>query len=357
MSRPNRLKRFLPKQFLWRLTILNVLVIAPTIAISGWAIYNTACFLVEGMSSFDAIKQGQFNKVLFKYLWLFIIISFTISSLLQFYFTRKLLRPINELTESTKAMKQGRYPAPIVTETEDEIGELVHQYNELSEQLKTNEAERNKIVADLSHEFRTPLSNLNGYLQALKNDVIQGDEALFESLYQESQRLTVMVKQLDKMNEWDYLAAQKIVQKEKVNIAEQIKRSAEMFRWRLQKEYIGLRINVDDAELFIHVAGVQQVLSNLLDNAIDYYQGPGDIAIKGDSTETAYLISVTGPSRPILEEEKTKLFERFYRSDASYKSGSGLGLAIAKGIIENSGGKIGVTVDESMNSFWFTIVK
>lgn len=351
------MKRMLPKRFLWRLTILNVLVIAPTIAISGWAIYNTACFLVEGMSSFDAIKQGQFNKVLFKYLWLFIIISFTISSLLQFYFTRKLLRPINELTESTKAMKQGHYPEPIVVQAEDEIGELVQQYNELTEQLRTNEAERNKIVSDLSHEFRTPLSNLNGYLTALKNNVIQGDEALFESLYQESQRLTVMVKQLDKMKEWDYLATQKIVQKETVNIADQIKHSADMFQWRLTKEAISLKIEVDEVELFIHVAGMQQVLSNLLDNAIDYYEGSSGIVIKGENMETVYRISVTGPSRPIVETEKTKLFERFYRSDASYKSGSGLGLAIVKDIVANSGGEVGVTVEDNVSSFWFTIVK
>lgn len=357
MSRPNPVRRILPKRFLWRLTILNVLVIAPTIAISGWAIYNTACFLVEGMGSLDAIRQGQFNKVLFKYLWLFIIISFTISSLLQFYFTRKLLLPINELTESTKAMKRGHYPDPIVTDAEGEIGELVQQYNELTEQLRTNEAERNKTVADLSHEFRTPLSNLNGYLQALKNDVIQGDEALFESLYQESQRLTVMVKQLDKMKEWDYLASQKIVQRETVNIAEQIKQSAEMFRWRFAKEAIELKVDVDEGDLFIHVAGVQQVLSNLLDNAIDYYQGPGEIVITGESTETTYRISVTGPSRQIFEAEKVMLFERFYRSDASYKSGSGLGLAIVKGIVENSGGEVGVTTGEGFNSFWFTLVK
>lgn len=347
----------MPKKFLWRLTILNILVIAPTIAISGWAIYNTACFLVEGMGSLNTIRQGQFNKVLFKYLWLFIVISFTISSLLQFYFTRKLLRPINELTASTKAMKRGHYPDPIIIESEGEIGELVQQYNELTEQLRTNEAERNKTVADLSHEFRTPLSNLNGYLQALKNDVIQGDEALFESLYHESQRLTGMVQQLDQMKEWDYLAAQKIMQREIVDITDQIKQSAEMFQWRLKKENIRLKEDVTEAKLFIHIAGVQQVLSNLLDNAIDYYQGPGEIVIKGESTEAGYRISVSGPSRAIIVAEKDKLFNRFYRSDASFKSGSGLGLAIVKDIVENSGGEVGVTVTDEVNSFWFTLIR
>lgn len=347
--------RFLPRKFLWRLTLLNILVIAPTIMISGWAIYNTACYLVEGMGSLDAIRQGQFNKLLFKYLWVFILISFFISSALQFYFTKRLLRPIHTLTNATKALKAGYYPEQLEMERGDEIGELVHQYNELIQQLRTNEAERNKIVADLSHEFRTPLSNLNGYLQALKNDVIEADHALYEALYRESQRLTGMVYQLDKMKEWDHVTSQTVVEKDLVDIEAIIKQSAEMFHWRLEKEQITLRLEVETSELFVHVSGIQQVLSNLLSNAIDYYENPGDIVLVGKKRAENYYISVTGPSKQIAATEQEKLFERFYRSDSSYRSGSGLGLAIVKRIVESTGGEVGVEVYEERNCFWFTL--
>lgn len=347
--------RLLPRKFLWRLTLLNILVIAPTIMISGWAIYNTACYLVEGMGSLDAIRQGQFNKVLFKYLWVFILISFSISSALQFYFTKRLLRPIHTLTHATKALKEGYYPEQMEMEREDEIGELVHQYNELIQQLRTNEAERNKIVADLSHEFRTPLSNLNGYLQALKNDVIEADHALYEALYKESQRLTGMVYQLDKMKEWDHVSSQSLVEKDLVDIEAIIKQSAEMFHWRLEKEQITLQLQVETSDLFVHVSGIQQVLSNLLSNALDYYEGSGDIVVTGEKGVESYYISVAGPSKQIAIREEEKLFERFYRSDSSYRSGSGLGLAIVKRIVESAGGEVGLDIDENENCFWLTL--
>lgn len=345
----------LPKRFLWRLTLLNVLVIAPTIGISSWAIYNTACFLVEGMGNFDVAGQFQFNQMLYRYLWLFSSVIFLVSSIFQFYFTKKLIRPVHQLIEATKTMKQGTYPARIAVTSEDEVGELVQQYNELIQQLQMNEAKRKKQVADLSHEVRTPLSNLNGYLQALKNEMIPGNPALFASLYKESNRLTMMVRQLDKLNEWDYLAAQKVFPKEAVQISEQIDQGIAMFNWRLMQERILIERNVSPAELVIHIAGFQQALSNLLDNAIDYYEGTGPIGISGELSESYYRVTVTGPGRQILDAEKEKLFDRFYRCDESVKQGTGLGLAIVKGIVENAGGEVRVKSFGGLNSFSFTL--
>lgn len=353
----NVLKRLSPKRFLWRLTLLNILVIAPAIAVSGWAIYHTACFLVEGMGTFDEVGQRYFNRTLFKYLWLFSIVSFLVSSFLQFYFTKKLVRPIRQLTSATKQMKKGQFPKKIDVQTEDEVGELVHHYNELMQQLKANERERNRYIANLSHEIRTPLANVNGYLHALKNGVIVADESLFASLYAESNRLTNMVKQLDEMKEWDYLAAQKIVQKERIAMKQLIRQSVAMFEWRLAEKGIPLILNVEEETLVIHVAGIQQVLSNLLDNAIDYYDGTDSIVITGESFESHYRVTVTGPGKHIEADEKARLFDRFYRKDGMENHGSGLGLAIVKDIVENVGGEVGVSVQDGKNSFSFTILK
>lgn len=350
-----QLKRIIPKRFLWRLTLMNVLVIAPTIGISSWAVYNTACFLVEGSGYFNAEGQLQFNRVLYRYLWLFSLLTFVLSSLLQFYFTKKLIAPIRDVIESTKTMKKGEYPDPIRVTSEDEIGELVAHYNELIQQLRTNDTERKKHVADLSHEIRTPLANVNGYLHALKSGIIEADKKLFESLYEESNRLTTMVQQLDKLQEWDYLAAQKITQKETVEIEEQLTQCIAMFSWRLEQENIPLIIDVQSESLFVYVAGIQQVLSNLLENAIDYYRGTGAISIKGEARDSMYIITVSGPGEKITNNEK--LFERFYRGNSENKKGSGLGLAIVKEIVENSGGEVGFAEKDGNNCFWFTIEK
>src|SRR5690606_354083 len=133
-----------------------------------WAIYNTACVLAEGFTSMNDHKQSQFEATLLQYLWVFSASAIVIGSLTHYYLTRKMIRPLKELIDSTKKMKQGEYPKPITTHSQEEIGELINHFNDLTKQLETKEAHRQKAVSDLSHEFRTPLSNLKGYLAALQ---------------------------------------------------------------------------------------------------------------------------------------------------------------------------------------------
>src|SRR5699024_4576461 len=114
--------------------------------------------------------------------------------LLQYYVTKKLVNPVQKLIESTKQMREGEYPDPVSVSARGEIGELAGHFNGLVAQLKSNDEDRNKLVSDLSHELRTPLTNLNGYLKALRDGDIQGDEELYDALLNESKRLTEMTE-------------------------------------------------------------------------------------------------------------------------------------------------------------------
>src|SRR5690625_6730238 len=98
----------------------------------------------------------------------------------------------------------------------------------------------------------------------------------------------------------------------------------------------------------MNIEGIQQLLSNLIDNAIQYYEGSGHIMITGAQIDHVYKISVSGPSTLIFEKEAELIFDRFYRQDESRSretGGSGLGLAISKQIVLNHGGKIGYEKD------------
>lgn len=358
MKRSKRWKSLIPNGFLWRLTILNTLVIALAIAVSSWALYHTACFLVDGMNHLSPEAQEQFKGTLLQYLWVFILISIIVASVCHFYFIKRLIQPISQLIESTKQMKQGKYPEPIHVSTQDEVAELVQQYNGLITLLEKNELHRQKLVSDLSHEFRTPLANLNGYLKALENGVIEGDQSLYASLYQESDRLTTMVKRLEQLKEWEHISAQTITKKAYVSIQEQIERAVEMFKWKLTEANIPIEMHIEEKKLMIYSEGIQQVLNNLLDNAIRYYTGRGSIQVKGEICQEVYRITVCGPSQPIPETEKSNLFDRFYRLESSRSretGGTGLGLAIAKEIIAKHHGEIGVTACNETNAFWFTL--
>lgn len=359
LSMSKLFERIVPKGFLWRLTILNTFVIALSILLSSWAIYQTACFLVDGIGNYSISRQERFNATLFQYLLIFTGIAVFVSSLVHFYLTKKLIRPVNQLIESTKLLKKGKYSGPVKVNSQgDEISELVAHYNELMEQLQESERYRKKLVANLSHELRTPIANITGYLHALKKGDIESDQKLFESLYQQAIQLNNLIEQIDHLNEWNALSSQKYLRKKSIYIKSLIENTTQMFSWKLKQQGIHITLCVEDAEVFVHVEGIQQVLNNLIDNAIQYYKGTGAIIVKGEKLPSCYRIVVAGPGDNLDHEAQRRIFERFYRVESSRNrktGGSGLGLAIVKEIVENHGGTVNVKSVDRMNEFSFTI--
>lgn len=328
------------------------------VAFSGWSIYHTACFLAAGVGNFDVRGQQQFKAMLLNYIWIFMVLAAVLGSLFHFYVMKRLIQPIRKLIASTKQLKSGHYPEPVQIRRTDEVGQLVGQYNSLLEQLQRNEEHRKKLVHDLSHEIRTPLSNLKGYLQALKDGAIEGEPTLYEALYSESARLTEMVEQLEHLKEWDYVSAQTLVEKNPYEIKELLGQCVAMFNRRLEAENIQVQLEAERCEVMLHIEGFQQVMSNLLDNAIRYYEGTKPIVLTGKQKEGSYMISITGPSQIIPKDEREAVFRRFYRLDASRSrmtGGSGLGLAISKEVIERHQGEIGVREKNNQNEFWFSL--
>ena len=351
------MKSLWPKQILWRLTFLNTIAFAAVIILSSFTIYNAACALVSGMEP-DVQRQNQFNAALLQYLWIFSAATIVGGSVLHFYFTKKLMGPLKQLIQSTKVMKVGRYPDTLETGSEGEIGELIGHFNELVQQLKLKEQSRQKLVSDLSHEFRTPLSNLNGYMNALSNGVIQGDTALFQSLHGEAKRLTAMVEQLEQLKEWDMAAAETLAETEQEDMGHLIRQMAEMFHWRFEEKNIQVEIDAVPGTVAVFNGGIQQVLGNIIDNAIRYYEGTAPIRVEGKISGSDYRVAIVSEGQEISEADADKLFERFYRTDPSRNrdtGGSGLGLAISKEIVELHKGRIGLDFENRRYAFWFAI--
>lgn len=355
----NNLKAMLvPKRFLFRLTVINIVIITAFVGLSSWAIYNAACVLADGIVSMNDQKQAQFEGTLFQYLWIFSISTIVIGSLTHFYLTKKLIYPLRELIQSTKKIKLGDYPNPIEVRPEGEIGELIIHFNDLVKQLEDNEQHRKKLVSDLSHEFRTPLSNLNGYLRALESGVVEGNEELYHSLYEESRRIIHLVEQMEQLKEWDHVSIQSISEKVPVDMKKLMEQSVAIFDWALRQADISMHVDVQPSMVTLNSGTITQVISNLLDNAISYYEGAGPIVIKGVELPTEYKLCISGPGKPIADDEKERVFERFYRVDHSRSrelGGSGLGLAISKEIIEHHRGRLGVFSEENTHTFWFTL--
>ncbi|WP_130860288.1 HAMP domain-containing sensor histidine kinase [Gracilibacillus phocaeensis] len=358
MLRNSWKRNIFPSSFLFRLTFINIIVIVAFVTFSSWAIYHTACTLADGLLAMTDHRQHQFRTTLFQYLCIFSISTILFGSLIHFYLTNKVTQPLKELIQSTQKMKQGQYPPPIDVKTNGEIATLSNNMNELVQQLHTNEQQRKKLVSDLSHEFRTPLTNLNGYLRALQNGVIEGDEKLYQSLYAESTKLTALVEQMEQLKEWDDIASQTFTEKEPTDLKAFIEEVIGLFYWSLQEENMELDVHLQSGVVTVHRTSISQVISNLLDNAIRYYEGAGPVTIIGEKLPDKYKLSLTGPGRTIPESDRERIFERFYRTEPSRSrelGGSGLGLAISKEIIERHHGNIGVYSEGNLHTFWFTL--
>lgn len=343
----------LPRGFLWRLTFLNIFIIGLAISLSGWAVYNTACFLVEGMGSLPAQRQQQFNATLYQYLLVFTILGVLFSSVLHYYFTKRLVGPIKQLIEATEILKKGAYPPEIQVTSNDEIGELVSHYNELTKQLKDNDSQRERLITNLSHEIRTPVANLQGYLHALKTGTIEGDRDLYESLYNEANRLTLLIEQIDQINHLDTIQLND-KQLDKLWINEIIEETLKMFEWEFEKSNIALSVSLQPSELIIHEESIKQLVSNLIDNAIKYNDGNKPIKVTGNVANDVYKLIIGGTSGPLTAEEQEKLFNRFYRTDPSrnrHTGGSGLGLSIVQDIVKFHQGEIQIVNQDNYNQF------
>src|SRR5699024_2754812 len=128
--------------------------------------------------------------------------------------------------------------------------------------------------------------------------------------------------------------------------------------WTAEKKNIEINVNMQPGAIKANIDGISQVISNLMDNAIRYYNGTEPITISGEAFKSEYRLSITGPGQPIPATENKKIFDRFYRVDPSRtkdSGGTGLGLAISKEIIEHHHGEIGVTSDDYLHTFWFTL--
>lgn len=341
----------------WKLIGVNVIVMLIVIWLTGVSVKDFACLLVAKYELVGDEKNFFFNRTMQFYLVRASLLAIIVAAIIHFVCIKKILAPLRKLTQSTRQLMNGAYPQPLAVSSEDEIGELTRHFNAMTTTLQEAEENRKRMLSNISHDLRTPLSNLNGYLEALSNDMLTGDKALYLSLLEESQHITRLVEQLHQLSVWeDRQAAQ--MNTADVQVDELIQRSVQTFQLELLNKGMELDISVEPDVLLSDEDGLKQVLTNLLQNAISYSTGQ-TIWVQGQVEAQMYRITVSNLGEP-LPAQHEQVFERFYQGDPSRQrgggsKGSGLGLAIVKEIVKKLGGQAGVDSLNNKHSFWVTI--
>ena len=272
------------------------------------------------------------------------ILAGGLAAALTFFLSRRILAPMESLSRAARAMATGDFSRRVEVRSRDEIGELARSFNTMAEELATTEQIRRNLVADVAHELRTPLSNIGGYLEAIRDDVVKADAATISSMHEEVVLLTRLIEDLQELALAE--SGQMTLYIQPCNLSELVKKA--IAAAQPQAEAKGIRIGMDavgDARVQVDPERISQVLRNLLVNAASYTSAGGSIQVSLHAKPGEVEVSVADTGPGIAEEDLPYVFERFYRVDKSRSratGGVGLGLTIAKRLVEAHGGSIRV---------------
>ncbi|MEW6233542.1 MAG: ATP-binding protein [Chloroflexota bacterium] len=273
--------------------------------------------------------------------------------------SRRIVGPVEALTAVARKMEKGDLGQRVEVRSKDEIGELAHAFNAMAEGLARLEQLRRNMVTDVAHELRTPLSNIRGYLEALRDGLTRPSPTLIDSLYEEAMLLNRLVDDLQDLALAE--AGQLNLVRQPLALAEVVRKVVNALQPQITGKDITVQVDLpaDLPPINADPARVGQVLRNLLDNAIAYTPPGGEIAVAARAAGSEVEVSVQDTGIGIGPEDLPHVFDRFYRADRSRSratGGSGIGLAIVRQLVEAHGGRVWAESEPGQGSrFSFTL--
>lgn len=258
--------------------------------------------------------------------------------------SRKIVNPIKKITDATKKVASGDFTIELETKRDDEIGELTHNFNKMVKELNSIECLQKDFINNVSHEIKTPISSIQGFAKLLEADDLSKEERkeYAEIIKEESDRLLYLSTNILKLAKLEN--QERIMNKTKFNIAEQIRRTISVLEPKWKEKNIKFNVSLKEQEFWGEKDLMYQVWMNIIENSIKFSKQDGQIDVKMKTNQDSVIVEIKDYGIGMEEEEAKKIFDRFYQVDKSHtKPGAGLGMTIAKRIVELSGGKIEVT--------------
>jgi len=288
------------------------------------------------------------------------LIAAGVAVITAFLISKRIAAPVKALTDAVGQFGAGDLSQRVqVNKDSGEIGRLSQAFNKMADKLEHSLQTQRNMVADTAHELRTPLANIRGYIEAIRDGVIEPDAETIAMLDHETSVLSHLVDDLQDLSMLE--AGQVTLDLQPEDPSRLVSYAANAVKATASARDIQLKVSIPNSLPLItadhHRMG--QVLRNLLDNALTH-SGEGDsIVISARRSGTMVEFSVSDTGEGIPSTDLPYVFERFYRTDKSRTratGGHGLGLTISKGLVEAHGGQIWVDSEEGMGTtFTFTV--
>lgn len=296
-------------------------------------------------------------------MYITLAIVFILSTLILIIFTDAVYIPLNQVTTATEKYAAGDLKYTFDVNRTDEMGYLSAQLNYMASRLSEQEENQKKFIANVSHDFRSPLTSIRGYLEAMVDGTIPAEmhEKYLGIVLNETDRLTKLTNSLLTLNNLNTTGM--VLDITEFDINKVIKDTIATFEGTCKNKMIKIQLVLSGEKLFVSadITRIQQVIYNLLDNAIKFSEDGKTITIETSEKNDTVFVSVKDQGIGIPKESLKHIFDRFYKSDLSRgkdKKGTGLGLSITKEIIKAHHENINVISTVGVGTeFIFTLSK
>lgn len=326
-------------------------------------------FFVTDASGFSNFVRSFFPIVFFS----LILILIVTNGLLTYFVSKSILVPIRELQRAAKEMKEGNLDIPIKPMSKDELGQLAQGFNEMRMKLKESnekqlvyEENRKELIANISHDLKTPITTIKGYVEGIRDGVANSPEKrdrYIQTIYSKSIDLDRMI---DELFLYSKLDLQRLpFHFERIHFDDYLQDFVDELRYEVAESRIEVELKIDQNSDYV-INGdrehLKRVITNIVDNSLKYNdKNDKKLAFHLSSIDSYILFKLRDNGPGIAEENLPFIFNRFFREDlarGTEKGGSGLGLSIAKRIIEEHQGNIWVESKKGVGTtILFTLEK
>lgn len=273
------------------------------------------------------------------------LFSLIIAFIAVYVLTYNMVKPLRDMSKATKAFAKGDFTYRVKVRGNDELSDLSEAFNTMAKSLGVLEASRRSFVANVSHELKTPMTTIGGFIDGILDGTIppEKEEYYLKKVSDEIRRLSRLVMTMLNMSKIE--AGELKIKPSRFDISQRIFQVLIAFEQNIDKKHIEIK-GLDSMEsVFVEADEdmIHQVIYNLVDNAVKFTPENGYIAVSALSGSGKVFVRIRNSGEGIASEEVSRIFERFYKVDKSRSfdvKGAGLGLYIVKSIIDMHGGQI-----------------
>lgn len=294
-----------------------------------------------------------------KYAAIAAAVSMALGAALSMIIARRQIEPLTQMRAAVTDFAAGKLDRRVNFVGDKELTELGDAFNAMAGDLENLENSRRSFVANVSHELRSPLTCIQGYIEGMLDGTIPEEERekYLGVVRAETQRLSKLVGALLDLSRIE--SGNLPMHPASVDICELLRLELIKFEGKIDEKRLDVAVELPEEPVYAlcDADGIRQVVTNLLDNAVKYANDGGQLGLRAAREGTLARVTVTNTGEPIPQSDLPHIFDRFYKVDKAHTAGkgTGLGLSIVQKILEQHGAKIRAASDETQTAFTFTL--